>query len=109
MNRLLLVSENAKSVLSKGENGEQLTNALANPLQVQHAAIRPWRPEFQQEFGNHLSAWIVAYYADVSNAGKQNTLLEKRRDLQLFLDFYSEIVGTDLVEYWTRSTTLRFI
>lgn len=59
--------------------------------------------------GTSLVGWLLAYcHAEVAGAPK-TTLDAKKRDLQLFLGYFSKMMRSDSIDDWTRSVTLGFV
>jgi hypothetical protein len=59
--------------------------------------------------GSSLVNWLVAYcHAEVAGAPK-NTLQAKKRDFELFLSYFTTMMGSDSLDDWTRSVTLGFV
>jgi len=56
-----------------------------------------------------LAGWFIAYcQAEVAGAPK-TTVDAKRRDFQLFLDYFGKMMRSDSIDDWTQSVTLEFI
>src|SRR5262249_28301783 len=59
--------------------------------------------------GGSLIGWLNAYcHAEVAGAPKA-TVDAKKRDLQLFLDYFRRMMRSDAIDDWTRSVTLGFV
>jgi integrase/recombinase XerD len=59
--------------------------------------------------GTSIVGWILAYcHAEVAGAPK-TTVDAKRRDFQLFLDYFAETMRSDSIDDWTRSVSLGFV
>ncbi len=74
--------------------------APANPATVQLV------PSEQRD---SLLAWCNLYLALEAGANSENTILAKTRDLNLFLNFFSETTKSDQADLWTRSITADFV
>jgi integrase/recombinase XerD len=57
----------------------------------------------------YLSAWFNLYLGLEAAAGSDNTFLAKKRDLQLFLQFFQEATHGEHPDGWTRSVTTAFL
>ena len=72
-------------------------------ISEQPGALAPKEP------GSSLVGWLLAYgHAEVAGSPK-TTLDAKKRDFQLFLNYFAKMMGTDSIDDWTRSVTLGFV
>lgn len=55
-----------------------------------------------------LFHWAMQYWKNKVVGSPDGTLRAKKADLELFLAFFLEVVGSDHVDYWTPSVTKRF-
>lgn len=61
------------------------------------------------EPGEGLIGWLIAYcQAEVAGA-PQTTAQAKKRDFELFLDYFARMMRSDALDDWTRSVTLGFV
>src|SRR5713226_7875314 len=56
-----------------------------------------------------LAAWLGLYMGLEAAAGAENTVKAKQRDLQTFLDYFTEATRSDDPDQWTRSLTGGFL
>src|SRR3954452_8774951 len=78
-----------------------MPNELVIP--ERHAQLEP------SEAGSSLVGWILAY-CEAEVAGSPKTTVDaKKRDFQLFLDYFAQAMRSDSIDDWTRSVTLGFI
>ena len=61
------------------------------------------------EQAESLVAWCNLYMSLEAAAGSENTAEAKRRDLNGFLDFFAQAVGSDHPDHWTRSLTVGYL
>jgi integrase/recombinase XerD len=61
------------------------------------------------EHAESLIAWFNLYMQFEAAAGSLNTAEAKRRDINAFLDFFTNAVGSDHPDHWTRSMTVGFL
>ena len=55
-----------------------------------------------------LFVWMQRYWRVKVLGGPEGTVRAKRLDLELFAEFFTAIVGCDLVDFWTPSVTKSF-
>lgn len=55
-----------------------------------------------------LLYWTKLYWEDEVAGSPDGTVRAKKADLELFLGFFAEVVGSDKVDYWTPSVTKSF-
>jgi integrase/recombinase XerD len=58
---------------------------------------------------NRLSSWRHVYEQLEDKAKSDNTRAAKRRDLDLFLAYFDQHVGSDLLDDWTKPVTAGFL
>jgi integrase/recombinase XerD len=80
---------------------------MANTDLVPHKSTVP--SLISPEQAESLVAWFNLYMNFEAAAGAENTAQAKRRDLNAFLDFFTQAVGSDHPDHWTRSMTAGFL
>jgi integrase/recombinase XerD len=73
------------------------------PLPINAEALLP---ASEQE---SLVAWMNLYIGLEAGASSDNTFKAKRRDLECFLAYFRETIGSDHPDQWTRSLTSSFL
>ena len=75
--------------------------SLTVTAKISAAALAPKNPD-------SLSGWFTLYFQIHVVDAAQRTMREKKRDLQMFLNFFSAQVGHDHPDGWTPAVTKRF-
>src|SRR5437879_3046765 len=64
---------------------------------------------FRGENPHSLTSWLRVYEELEGKAKSDNTRKAKKKDLDLFLGYFAEHVGSDQVDDWTKPVTTGFL
>jgi integrase/recombinase XerD len=61
------------------------------------------------EAGSSLVGWLIAYCQAEVTGSPTTTVQAKKRDFELLLRYFAQMMRTDSIDDWTRSVTLGFV
>ncbi|MEZ6101493.1 MAG: tyrosine-type recombinase/integrase [Pirellulaceae bacterium] len=83
-------------------------DAPANYLATPQTGMVALDFENEAKGDDSILFWAKRYWEAEVDGSPEGTLRAKRADLQLFLSYFSTVVGSDLVDYWTPSVSKGF-
>ena len=78
---------------------------------MNRALVIPEKPAqiVTSEASSSLAGWFIAYCHSEVAGGPKTTVDAKRRDFQLFLDHFGNMMRSDPIDNWPRSVTFGFL